>query len=108
MWKLKHGCQWCGFNDGNPAKLCFAHRPGTVKHDLTKNGKHPTMNAGGIDQLTDGDIPVSVLVDEMRKCDVLCHNCHMGDTHPNLAYVAMWKEKQNDSKKDYSCDPCGP
>jgi hypothetical protein len=39
------------------------------------------MHGGGMYHLTDPDIPLSVMVAEWRKCEVLCFNCHMEEYH---------------------------
>lgn len=50
-----------------PCCMDFDHRPGAVKHlRLTSNG-----NASGMINLTYDEI-----LKEVRKCDVVCANCH--------------------------------
>lgn len=79
-WKVKNGCSICGYNK-HPRALCFDHIDPTTKHPLTKNGHHETMKTGGMWQLTDPKIPLRTMVDEWRKCRILCSNCHMEITY---------------------------
>lgn len=60
-YKLGHGCADCGYN-AHPHALEFDHRPGEDKFaDITKMRLRGTMQQ---------------LIDEMKKCDVVCANCH--------------------------------
>lgn len=60
----KFQCEKCGYNKCLNA-LDFHHKDETLKHfDM---GRYTTDNAVG---------NISLLVEEMNKCDVLCVNCH--------------------------------
>lgn len=62
QFKLKVGCGDCGYN-AHPAALHFDHLPGFKKvMDIAAMAK-----SGVSDDL---------LLDEMRKCQVVCANCH--------------------------------
>lgn len=74
-YKVKKGCSICGYNK-NPKALCFDHIDPATKDIRTKNGQIKGMKAGGMFQLTFASIPRRVMVDEWRKCRILCHNCH--------------------------------
>ena len=79
-YKIKKGCELCGYNK-HPRALCFDHIDPSEKHPLTKNGHHKSMKTGGMWQLTHPDIPLKTMVDEWRKCRILCSNCHMEQTY---------------------------
>ncbi|RLI62133.1 MAG: hypothetical protein DRO67_07410 [Candidatus Asgardarchaeum californiense] len=56
--KLKTGCEQCGFKD-HPAALCFHHiKPENKKIQLISSH------------------PIKALKKELKKCIVLCFNCH--------------------------------
>lgn len=54
-------CVKCGEN--HPACICFHHR----------NSEEKTM---GVSDLVVWAYPVETILEEIEKCDVLCHNCH--------------------------------
>lgn len=60
LFKLLVGCADCGYRQ-HPAALDFDHRPGEVKIRDIKSGQHLGWEA---------------LMVEIRKCDVVCANCH--------------------------------
>jgi hypothetical protein len=63
--KLKRGCECCGYN-AHACALDFDHLdPATKKRDIAK--MHTTN--------------VSTLLLEIKKCQVLCANCHRIKTH---------------------------
>lgn len=74
-YKRKKGCQECGYNK-HPRALSFDHIDPATKHPITKNGKGSTR-AGGMWQLLNPKYSVKTLINEWRKCRVLCFNCHM-------------------------------
>lgn len=66
IYKVAVGCQLCGYNS-HPMALQFDHigihnKKGAVS-DMLKGSK------------------LSILMDEIRKCRVLCANCHMIETY---------------------------
>lgn len=67
-YKLKLGCRMCGFR-GHHAALTFDHRDPTTKvHEITRS-------LSGLKWTT--------IKAEVRKCQILCFNCHMIKTHEN-------------------------
>ncbi|KKK76605.1 hypothetical protein LCGC14_2861970, partial [marine sediment metagenome] len=60
--KLAEGCADCGYNEYACA-LHFDHLP-----EFDKIASVSTMLAG--------NRPISVIEDEMAKCEVVCANCH--------------------------------
>lgn len=70
----------CGYNK-HPSALCFDHLPQFEKAELTKNGCSKRTNAGGMYRLYDANIPIEELINEIKKCRILCSNCHMEVTH---------------------------
>jgi hypothetical protein len=78
-YKLAKGCARCGYNKCARV-LTFNHLDPSTKAVITKNGQ-TKMHGGGMYHLTDPDIPLSVMVAEWRKCEVLCFNCHMEEYH---------------------------
>lgn len=60
--KLKKGCKKCGYNRCASA-LHFHHRdPATKVLEITRALKR--------------SVPKHLVIEEIRKCDVLCANCH--------------------------------
>lgn len=96
-YKTKKGCQICGYNK-HPRALCFDHIDPMQKHPLTKNGHHKTMKTGGMWQLTNPKIPLKVMVDEWRKCRILCANCHMEQTFLNGKHMSFGKIDRPEKK----------
>jgi len=81
LYKKSHGCYLCGYNL-HPSALCFDHIPELgEKEELTKNGCSKRTCAGGMYQLYNANIPFEVLLNEIKKCRILCANCHMECTH---------------------------
>lgn len=84
IYKLSVGCERCGKKDfKNPAVLCFDHLNDSEKHEAVKNGYSKRSSAGGMFKLYGKNYSVDVLIDEIKKCRVLCHICHMEITHSN-------------------------
>lgn len=65
LYKTKSGCALCGYNKFGPS-LHFDH-------------KDPETKLREVSSLIMSS--VSVLMTEVRKCRVLCANCHMEVTH---------------------------
>ena len=69
--KLKgNKCSECDYNK-NIAALCFHHRDKS-----TKNFQ--------IDLRKCSNTKFEILLEEVEKCDLLCHNCHMELHNPDL------------------------
>lgn len=81
-YKVSNGCSICGYNK-HPAAICFDHLPGFEKAEVTKNGCSKRSCAGGMFMLYGKKHDVEDLISEIRKCRLLCHNCHMEATHKN-------------------------
>jgi hypothetical protein len=56
-----HPCIECG--EGDPIVLEFDHREQDTK-------------CGDISNMAGGSLGIDTLVEEIKKCDVLCANCH--------------------------------
>ena len=56
-----HECIKCGEN--NPVCLCYHHRKGTIKKDTIAAMLHEFRSK-------------EIIIEELKKCDCLCHNCH--------------------------------
>jgi hypothetical protein len=78
IYKISVGCSICGYNK-HPSALCFDHLPHYQKHDSCRSGS----KAGGMYILYNKKYPLSILIEEIKKCRVVCANCHMEITHKN-------------------------
>lgn len=76
IYKVSVGCCVCGYNK-HPSALCFDHLPEYSKHDSCRSGS----KAGGMYILYSKKYPVHILIEEIKKCRVVCSNCHMELTH---------------------------
>jgi hypothetical protein len=74
--KLKAGCAICGYNK-NPAALSFDHIDPSNKY-RNKSGKRVQVS----DMIKSGRYAWTTIAEEIRKCRILCMNCHMEVTHP--------------------------
>jgi len=107
LFKMSHGCSICGY-DKHPSALCFDHIKPEEKHEMTKNGCSKRNHAGGMFMLYGKKFSSDVLLDEINKCRILCHNCHMEQTHnkrpiPNkpsckMSYQELESNLRNDEK----------
>jgi hypothetical protein len=66
-YKTQKGCEECGYNKA-PEALQLDHLDPNTKY-RTKNGK--TLNPGEMIGMSQ-----SIFFTELRKCRVLCSNCH--------------------------------
>ena len=65
IYKVRKGCAVCGY-DSHPVALQFDHiNPKEKTLDVANMTKHK----------------LKVLIAELRKCRILCANCHMIHTH---------------------------
>ena len=71
--------------------ICFDHLPGYEKAEITKNGCSKRNCAGGMFMLYSKKYDIEELIDEIKKCRLLCHNCHMENTHKNNANASDLK-----------------
>tara|TARA_R110002110_G_C13383657_1_gene711304 strand:- start:856 stop:1389 length:534 start_codon:yes stop_codon:yes gene_type:complete len=63
------GCEKCGYNK-NYTALCFHH-------------KDPSTKSFGIDSRNIRMRKWDLILEELDKCSLLCHNCHMEEHHPH-------------------------
>jgi hypothetical protein len=63
-------CIKCGYNK-NLAGLCFHHRD-DVNKDMELNIRHLSNNS------------MKTILNELEKCDLVCHLCHMEIHYPDL------------------------
>ena len=82
IYKISVGCCICGYNK-HPSALCFDHLPDTDKSDIVKNGYSKRSSAGGMYKLYSKNTSINDLITEIKKCRVVCSNCHMELTHKN-------------------------
>lgn len=76
---LRFGCQKCGYKKCGQA-LHFHHRdPGTKKFAVSMNNGYT----------------ISKVKEEMRKCDILCGNCHAEEHHQSLELLKPRKGESN-------------
>lgn len=80
IYKMSKGCEICGYNK-LPYNLCFDHLPDYEKSDEVKNGYSKRSSAGGMYRLYAKKHSVDKLIDEIKKCRILCNHCHMQTTH---------------------------
>lgn len=81
-YKVSVGCCICGYNK-NPSSLCFDHLPEYEKRDECRSGS----KAGGMFALYSKKYHSNEIIEEIKKCRVLCCNCHMEVTHKNPQYI---------------------
>jgi len=79
-YKISIGCCSCGYNK-HPSALCFDHLPEYEKAEITKNGCSKRTCAGGMYRLYSKENTTQDLISEIKKCRVMCSNCHMELTH---------------------------
>ncbi len=84
-YKVSNGCEICGYNK-DPHALCFDHIDPTLKHEMTKNGGAKRSSAGGMFMLYGKKYPDEILIEEIKKCRILCANCHMEITYNKNIY----------------------
>ena len=82
IYKISVGCCICGYNK-HPSALCFDHLPDTDKSVLIKNGysENKVGVGGGMYNMYYKSTDVEDLIKEIKKCRVVCSNCHMELTH---------------------------
>ena len=83
-YKLAKGCGSCGYAE-SPRALCFDHLVPGSKHSMIKTAQRNTSYGGGMANLYRAKYPVEVLMAEVRKCQVLCLNCHAEKTEAEQA-----------------------
>lgn len=64
LWRYKSmcGCARCGYNE-HPIALDFDHLD-------------PSKKSAGVSELAASRAPMRIIKEEIRKCQVLCANCH--------------------------------
>jgi hypothetical protein len=86
--KLTAGCQICGYRK-HPAALCFDHIEPEQKYK-TKNGNKVHI----ADMVKGGRYGLKTILLEIKKCRVLCSNCHMEYTH-GIQRGKVWDQYSN-------------
>ena len=91
--KQSKGCENCGYNE-HPLALDFAHRDQRTKHSGAAYGAgsgvsklYPKIYA---DQ-TRNRQAIKKLFQEIRKCKILCKNCHVIETYNDKQFENNWK-----------------
>lgn len=79
-YKVSNGCSVCGYNK-HPSALCFDHLPEYEKSEAVKNGYSKKSCAGGMYRLYYKTHSYQDLIEEIKKCRLVCSNCHMEHTH---------------------------
>lgn len=86
LYKISNGCSICGYNK-HPSALCFDHINTEDKHDAVKNGYSKRSSAGGMYRLYSKKYSIDELINEIKKCRLLCMNCHMEYTHNKIPVI---------------------
>ena len=99
--KQSQGCENCGYNK-HPLALDFAHRDQRTKHSGATYGAgsgmsklYPKIYA---DQKRNREA-IRNLFKEIRKCKILCKNCHVIETYNDKQFENNWqiaKERKDD------------
>ena len=74
-YKMNIGCQQCDFEPLIPAQLHLDHRDPSTKSNSNSRAVEVSWSWGKIQE-------------ELKKCDVLCANCHTYKTFINMDYLA--------------------
>lgn len=80
--KLKTGCVKCGYRK-NTAALTFDHIDPTTKY-RDKNGRTVGIAKMLIAGSKGSRYSLDTILEEIKKCRVLCANCHAEITHPHF------------------------
>lgn len=88
-YKELKGCEYCGFNADGLA-LDFAHvNPSDKSYEITKSGPCGSGMGKMVSRITVGKDRIknkqrwTELKEEIKKCRVLCKNCHVVETYKN-------------------------
>lgn len=82
-YKISKGCEICGYNK-DPHALCFDHIDPSQKHEMVKNGASKRSSSGGMFMLYGKKYSDEILISEIKKCRILCSNCHMEHTYDKM------------------------
>jgi hypothetical protein len=108
IYKMSIGCEGHklglpGACDGSwndhPSALTFDHLPGETKSEHVKNGYSKRPSAGGMFKLYSKNHTIEELIEEIKKCRVLCTRCHTILTHQNNARYKNKPEEEIDLKE---------
>lgn len=76
--KMNAGCEICGYNT-HPAALTFDHLKPEEKY-RTRTGKLVHLS----DMIKGNRYSLHTVLKEIKKCRILCFNCHMESTYTEL------------------------
>jgi hypothetical protein len=99
LYKMSSGCCLCGYNN-HPSALCFDHLPDQIKSDSVKNGYSKRSSAGGMYRLYSKQHSIDELIQEIKKCRILCVRCHMELTHSKNSRASLKPEQKSISISD--------
>lgn len=102
--KQSKGCEYCGF-DKSPLALDFAHRDGTEKHSGAAYGAGSGMSKLYSKIYRDKEKNTQAIITvfkEIRKCRILCKNCHVVETFKNREWFRQHEiaKERKKMKKD--------
>ena len=103
-YKTSKGCEICGYNE-NGVALDFAHiDPKTKSHHMWKDRKRGSGMADLVKRVTKYGTQLNrdrwkELKEEIRKCRILCKNCHYVETYKNRE-VEKGSKLREDRLKD--------
>jgi len=72
QYKIEQGCCYCGYNE-HPSALQLDHIDPSTKY---RNKKGRALNPGELVRYSQ-----AILFAEVKKCRVMCANCHSVHTH---------------------------
>ena len=108
VYKKYRGCENCGYNE-NGLALDFAHiNPEKKSYYIYKDGPTGSGMSKMVSRLTHGKdkeknrLRWKELKQEIRKCKILCKNCHVIETYKNKEMHnshEMWKVRQKKQKR---------
>lgn len=96
--KTSRGCECCGYNE-SPLALDFAHTNPLEKHIAMVsyrggNGISNLYNRYSVSDKAKNAVYIKELFAEIRKCRILCKNCHVVETDKNREFYGTELRKQ--------------
>ena len=110
-YKVEQGCANCGFN-AHPLALDFAHIDQNEKSiHIWKTKSRGSGPSNLYSRITKYGTELhrqrwKELKDEIRKCRVLCKNCHVVETYENneVANSSLMSKKRKEIREKYELD----